>query len=189
MSKSDRAVNSLESIYSAIVNVDNVEQVIIYENDTNEIDELGVQPHSFLALIDGGLSVEIAEAIWKNRPTGITSQGNTAVNILDIQGFTRTVNFSRPTPVYIAIEINLETDANFPADGEAQIKQALIDYVNTLKIGQDVVYSRLYTPINQVKGHQINHLAIGVGIPGGSANIQIEFDQVAELTLANITFV
>lgn len=163
---------------------------MIYENDTDVVDENGVLPHSFLTLVDGGLSSDVATAIWRNRPTGIRSQGNTSVDILDSFGYVRTINFSRPTEVQVYIEIGLETNNRFPEDGENKIREALIAYINGLTINDDVVYSRLYTPINSVVGHQVNSLRIGTD-PGnlGFSNIITNFDEIAKIQSANIVFV
>ena len=49
-SKFERATNIIESLYSALLGVEGVSEVIIYENDTNVTDGNGVPPHSFLRL-------------------------------------------------------------------------------------------------------------------------------------------
>ena len=79
--KFERATNIMESLYSALLSVNAVNNVIIYENDTDITNGYGVLPHSFLVLIDGGNDYDIAYAIWNNRPTGIRSQGTTSIDI------------------------------------------------------------------------------------------------------------
>lgn len=187
-SKFERATNSLDSIYSALIGVDGVEQVIIYENDTDVTDGNGVEPHSFLPIVVGGLSTDIAQAIWENKPLGILSQGNTSVSINDIQGFPHTIGFERPNPVVIYIEMTLTTDANFPANGEGLIKSNLINYFQeNFGVGKEVIYSRLFTPINQVAGHQVDSLFIDITpSPASTANVSIAFNEIASLSDVNI---
>ena len=186
--KFDRATNTLDAIYSALINLDNVSEVTIYENDTSVIDGNGVPAHSFLPIVSGGLSTDIANAIWDNKPIGILSYGNTTVSINDVQGFAHNVSFSRPTPVVIYISIDITTNANFPANGNAAIQSALIAYfAANLGTGDDVIYSRLYTPINSVGGHEVVSLKIGTTpSPTGTTNIVINFDQIASLSSTNI---
>lgn len=186
--KYERATNSLDSIYSALINLQNVSEVIIYENDTNSTDANGVPGHSFLPIVVGGLSTDIANAIWENKPVGILSYGNTSVSINDLQGFPHTVSFSRPTPIVIYITMNITPDNTFPANGEAAIRTALVEYFNTeFGIGDDIIYSRLYTPINSVRGHQVESLFIGTSPnPTGTSNIVIPFNAVASLNSVNI---
>lgn len=189
--KFDRATNTLDSIYSALINLDNVSEVTIYENDTSVVDGNGVPAHSFLPIVVGGLSTDIANAIWENKPIGILSYGNTTVVINDIQGFAHNVSFSRPNAVVIYISIDITTDVNFPANGNDAIKSAIIQYfADNLGTGDDVIYSRLYTPINSIPGHEVVSLKIGTSpAPTGTTNININFDQIASISAVNISVV
>jgi len=186
--KFDRATNSIDSIYSALINTDGVTEVTIYENDTSVVDANGVPAHSFLPIVSGGLSTSIANAIWENKPIGILSYGNTTVTINDSNGFPHAISFSRPNPVVVYITMDITTDVNFPANGNDAIKTALIDYFSAnFGTGDDVIYSRLYTPINSIPGHQVNSLYIGTSpSPVGVGNIVIPFDSIASLSSVNI---
>jgi uncharacterized phage protein gp47/JayE len=186
--KFDRATNTLDAIYSALINLDNVSEVTIYENDTSTVDGNGVPAHSFLPIVSGGLSTDIANAIWDNKPVGILSYGNTTVSISDVQGFPHDISFSRPDPVVVYISMDITTDVNFPANGNDLLKSNLIAYFQAnFGTGDDVIYSRLYTPINQVAGHEVNSLFIGTApSPTGVVNISIDFDQIASLSSTNI---
>jgi uncharacterized phage protein gp47/JayE len=85
--------------------------------------------------------------------------------------------------------MELETDALlFPADGAAQIKQAILEYAaENFSVGDDVAASRLYTPINSIAGHEVNYLYIGTApSPSGSTTIPIEFNRIASFDPANI---
>lgn len=188
ISKFDRGTNSLDSIYSALVSVSGVEEVVVYENDSDSTDSNGLPPHSFEAIVLGGNAVNIANAIWQNKPAGIESVGNTSGTITDAQGFPRVINYQTPTPTVIYISMNLTTDGNFPANGQAQIKSALTSYFSqNFGIGDDVIYSRLYTPINSIPGHQVNSLTLGTSpSPAATSNIAIAFDHIASLSDVNI---
>lgn len=191
--KLERSSNILDSLYSAILNIDGIEEVKIYENDTSITDSNGVLGHSFLPVILGGSSQMIAETIWENKPIGILSQGDTTVVITDAQGFSHNISFKRPDPttIYIELDISLDSEATtpFPGDGVEQIKNQIIDYANTdIGVGKDVVYSRLFTPINRVPGHQVNSLFIGTSpAPVGTSNIVVNFDEIASFESVNIS--
>lgn len=186
--KFDRATNTFDAIYSALINLDNVSEVTIYENDTSAVDGNGVPAHSFLPIVSGGLSTDIANAIWENKPTGILSYGNTSVNVTDIQGGVHVVSFSRPNPVVIYISMDITTDVNFPANGNDLIRSNIIEYfAANFGTGDDVIYSRIYTPVNQVPGHQVNTLTIGTApSPVGTVNIPIAFSDIASISSVNI---
>ena len=188
VSKFERASNILEALYSALINLDTVEQVVIYENDTDVTDANGIPAHSFMPIVLGGISTNIAQSIWENKPIGIRSYGNTSVTIYDSQGFSHDIGFERPNPVSIYIDLDITTNSEFPQDGEQAIKDAIAAYMGAqFGIGEDVVYSRLYTPINSVAGHQVNSLTIGTSpSPVGTVNIPIAFNELFSLDPNNI---
>lgn len=193
--KLERSSNILDSLYSALLNVDGVTEVAIYENDTDITDANGVLPHSFLPVVLGGSSQLIAETIWENKPLGIRSQGNTEVDVTDSQGYIHSIGFERPNPVTVYVTINLSMnpeDPNiFPGDGQDQIKQAIIDYAAShFGVGDDVIFSRLYTPINQIPGHQIDSLYVGTSpSPVTSSNVIIDFNEISSFESVNILVV
>lgn len=190
--KLERSSNILDSLYSALLNVDGVEEVAVYENDTDITDSNGVLPHSFFPVVLGGSSQLIAETIWDNKPMGIRSQGNTSVDITDSQGFIHAIDFERPNPITIYVEMTLslnpEADNVFPGDGTEQIQDKIITYASeNFGVGKDVIYSRMFTPINEVPGHQIDSLFIGtVPSPVGTANIVVDFNELSSFESVNI---
>lgn len=185
--KFERAVNNVESLYSAINSITGVESFAIYENDTSVVDSNGLPAHSFMAIVEGGLTSEIAENIWQNKPAGIQSAGDTPVTIEDSNGFPRVIYFKRPNLTNIYINMTLIKFDDFPANGDDLIRTALTSYVDGLRLGQDLVFSRLYTPINSVTGHQVTSLTVGTSPnPTGTANITIPFDGVATALAMNI---
>lgn len=186
--KFEKATNVIEALYSAISGLSGIEDLKIYENDTNITDANGVGAHSFLTIVEGGLGTEIAQAIWDNKPIGIASQGNTIVTVFDTQGLPHDVSFSRPTKVNVYVSIDITKSSDFPQDGEDKIKTALIAYIDSLKIGDDVIYSRLYTPINSVAGFQVNSLFLGTSpAPSGTSNLIIDFDEICNINPSFIT--
>lgn len=187
-SRFERATNTLDAIYSALVNLEGVESVFIYENDTDVVDSLGQPPHSFTVVVLGGDSEEIANTIWENKPIGILSNGGEAVTIFDVQGFPHIIKFTRPSPVNIYISMTLETYIDYPSDGASRIRSEILDFAReNFGVGEDIVFSRLYTPINSVEGHSVTDLRIGTSpSPTGQANIPIDFDEIGNFNSVNI---
>lgn len=180
--KETRASNTLEAIYSDIRNIQDVEKVVVYENDTGQISPRGFPEHSIVTVVEGGNSLQIAESIWKNKPAGIQTFGNTLVTITDSQGFIQEIDFVRPVEVPVYVNLEITALQGFAADGVDQIKQAIIDYINEkYSIGDKVIYSRLYTPINSIPNHQVEDMTIGTSPdPTQKDNIPVSFDEIAE---------
>lgn len=189
LSKALRAVSLTDSLYSALQEVPGVEQIRLYENTSNTVDSIGQPPHSFRPVVLGGLNQDVANAIWINRPMGIASTGNTSVPIVDSQSNVQQVNFTRPVevPIYVNIKVT-EIDEGMEEGGVEKIKQAVVDYINsTRKIGGEVVVSRLYTPVNTVKGHEIEELTIGKTLGSmGTSRIVFNYDEIALIGLENV---
>lgn len=171
---------TVDAIFSAISSVEDVSDVVVLENDTTVTDINGLPAHSIMAIVIGGSSTQIAQAIYNNKSAGISTIGNTTVVLTDSQGFAKNINLERPANTNVYITVNVHPLVGFPSDGEQQIKDAIKAFFDDLKIGDDVIYSRLYTPINSVPGHQVNSLTIGTSpAPVGTSNITIDFNKKA----------
>ena len=148
-------------------------------------------------MVSGGVDSEIAQTIWLKKPAGILAFGDTTEQIIDSQGISHDISFSRPTPIDIYVEVTLTTYAEYPANGDELIKQAIVDYANgdlienrSFGLSDDVIYTRLYTPINTVPGHEIDDLQISVTSPAsGTANIVIGPTEIANFLVNNITVI
>jgi uncharacterized phage protein gp47/JayE len=185
----------IEAILAAVANIPGVTQTVVLENDTNVTNSDGLPPHSFQVIAVGGVDEEIAQAIWLKKPAGILSFGSTSLDILDSQGLPHTISFSRPVSIDIYVTVTLTAFADYPANGDELIKDAIVDYAEGrliegrgFSLADDVIYTRLYTPINSVQGHEIDSLKIGTTPnPTGEVNIPIGADQLSRFLVSNIT--
>lgn len=187
-SKFFQSQNILEALLDALRNVEGVTDVVVYENDTDAPDVNGVPAHSFLPIVLGGLPSDIGNSIWENKPTGISSVGNTTVQIPDSQGFLHSISYKRPTEIPIYVNVSISDAGGVAGDAQALIRQNIENYgVENYFIGDDIIYSRFYTPINSVPGHMVNSLFIGTSPnPTGTSNIVIPFDGVGVFLPQNI---
>ena len=187
----------IDAIRSAVENIDNVTQAVVLENDTDAEDANGLPAHSFQVVVSGGTNIDVADAIWLKKPAGIQAFGDITVEVIDSQGISHDISFSRPTPVTIYVEVTLTTFPEYPANGDDLIKQAIVDYANgdlvdnrSFGLADNVIYTRLYTPINSVAGHEIDDLQISIVSPAdGVVNIPISITQIADFQIANITVI
>lgn len=182
--------STVEAIRARLLEVQDVEEVVIFENVTEVVDGNGLPPKSFRAFVQGGDDQEIGDAIWLNKPAGIQTSGAITVNVNDSQGVVQTVSFSRPVevPIFIDIEITRDTTPTspWPANGASLVRDALAAYIEGLSIGQDViVYPQLVAALNSIPG--ILDVELGVGIAadppiGQDDNITIAINEVAVIT-------
>lgn len=180
LSKAARANNMAEALYSQLLAVEGVTNARVYENMTESVDSRNLPPHSFMAIVKGGTDTDIGEAVWNNKPLGIASEGNTTTTIRDSQNSERQVKFSRPIEVPIYVSVTVKKIGNtFPTNGADDIRQAIVDFINAgAEFGEEIIYTRLFTPINSVPGHQVNELKIGItSSPTGTTNIALNWDE------------
>ena len=186
----------LGGIVSGVLAVDSVTYAAGFENDTDSVDAAGIPAHGILIVAEGGTDEDVASAILLRKAAGITSSGNTAVNVEDSQGVSKEILFSRPVQMDIYVRVDINTFAGFPTSGEDDIKQAIVDYANGVLIAnrgfgvdEDVIRTELFTPVNTVDFQSVAVLAIKEGSAPGAgdlSDIAIGIDERAAFDTANI---
>ena len=192
LSTSSAPVGTPEGIATAISEVDGVSYQFVLENRTSSVNAIGMPPHSVLPIVDGGADLAIGEALLRSVAAGIDYTDGTDIpvgpswvsvvvtNPSNMQPVT--VWFSRTTPVSAAIVVEIETQSGFPADGAARIKSEIVALANQWPAGKTLFSSRLYSPANNVPGHEINSLTIG-----GTDRLALQPYERVMITDANVT--
>jgi len=141
---------TVEAIRARLLGLTDVTDVIVFENETDVTDIDGRPPHSFEAVVNGGDAQEIVDKIFEVKPAGIQTVGNQTGTAIDSQGFSNTINWSRPTEVDIYLEMDISVTVDAPVNATALVEDALVAYGNGIGIGKDViVYPRLVCALEQ----------------------------------------
>lgn len=138
----NRSSSMLESIKSAILeNVQGVLSVAPYENDTNEVDEMGRWPHSVEVVVDGGDATEIAQQILNTRAGGISTFGSVETVLHGVYGEEIVVRFNRPTyvKVWFKVGVTLSRSTNPPINYVELIKEQILEKMDALGSGESVI--------------------------------------------------
>lgn len=182
---------TIDAIRSKILNLPNVTDVFIFENITFLPDQAGRPPKCYETVVNGGDELTIAKTIWDSKPAGIKTYGSIQDLVIDSQGFSQYVNWSRPTLVPIYLEIDIVRGLDYPINGDALVKAAAIAFGNSLKIGQSVIIiPQLVCAFDEILG--INGITIKIGTaaaPTLSQNIIISTAQIAVFDSSRITVV
>ena len=179
-----------EAIRAAVLQeVTGVTAALVISNRLDVTDGDGRPPHSFETVVSGGDEQEIADKIWETQPSGIQPVGDITKTVVDSTGTNQTVKFSRPTNVYIWVDLDysLNAEETFPENGEDLIKTAIVDYAEAnIGIGDDVIYQRLAIPIYEIPGVSTIVITLATsttpaGPPGAytGANVVIAADELA----------
>lgn len=183
-----------DGLDGSLLDIAGVTRVRIYENDTGTADTNGLPAHSISCIVDGGDATAIATTISKKKDQGTSTFGTTTVNITGKYGEPKSIKFSRPVVVEAFIEIAIDTYPGYTSQVAEEMKAEISKYINSLRIGDDVLLSRIYSPANlgvmsggDSKYYDINSLKIGKSAATVAAsNIDILFNEAAHSTIANI---
>ena len=143
---------TVEAIRADLLDVTGVEQVYVYENVGLVTDGRGLPPKSIECIVQGGTDGDVAEAIFESKAAGIDTYGNApddvTETVTDSMGIDHTINFTRPDEIEIFIRADVDVDpASYPADGDTQIRTALLALVNGLSLGDTLVYERFQAEV------------------------------------------
>ncbi|XWJ91332.1 baseplate J/gp47 family protein [Phytobacter ursingii] len=188
------SLTPFDAVDGALANISGVTRHKLYENDTGSVDINGLPAHSISAIVDGGDATTIAQIIRGKKGQGVATYGTTTIVVPDAWGNPHPTSFSRPVNVPIYVAITIHVFAGYTSLIGDQIKSAIADYINSLKIGDDVLLSRIYSPANLgvVSGgnsryYDITSLQIGKSAGSvAAANIDIGYAEAASCSTANI---
>ncbi|MCK4883520.1 MAG: hypothetical protein KAS30_01490 [Candidatus Diapherotrites archaeon] len=182
-----------EGLVAAVAALTGVTKQRGYENDTGGTVD-SITAHTIALVVEGGVSQDIAEAIFNKKSVGCKTQGTTPVIVQDAEGNNNTINFYRPTDVPILVEVDADEVGTYVSDTDDLIKEAVAEYINNLDIGDDVLFTKLYTPANLPdlpQGETFNITAIRIDtVAGGTpaeADVTIAFNELASSIVGNIT--
>ena len=186
--------SNTDAIRAQLLEVPGIVTAVVWENETDETDSDGLPPHSIEAIVYGGLDADIAQAIFRRKAAGIQTSGSSSIAVIAKSGQSINIKFSRPTTVAVYIQIkNLETNSDFPGDGQDRIKEALVEYIGGdvrggLTIGSDVLYMALPGVILSVPGVVDFDLGISeTASDYGEENIVIDTREKAVTSTDKIT--
>jgi len=144
---------TLYGMYTALYNVTGVKRVQIIQNLTTDVDEQGNPPKSLHIYVLGGQQQSVGEAILDNIGAGIQTVGSLTVKAEDIGGHIHDVFFDTATQLHLFVSVTIETDDTFdPLNGPTNIKQGIESYVNSVDMGDTIVYTKLFQAIYNVTG-------------------------------------
>lgn len=178
--------STLRAIVADVGEILGVESVIAYENVDDEEDNEGLPGHSFEVLVEGGDSVEIAQAIWDNKPAGVSAYGTSGAYAVDYNSASKYVAYSRPSDVDIYVAITAVTGVGFAAT--ADIAGSITGYGDALAAGDDVHWSRLFVAAYVTGVENISDLRISTASsPTATSDIPISRRQRSTWDSARIT--
>jgi hypothetical protein len=147
---------NLNAIVSRVLNdVPTIKTIKGFEN--SESVQVGDLPPNCISLYIEGAedkNKEIAESIWNCKGGGIPTYGNFYYDIIDSNGTTQRIKFSRPVYFYtwVKVEYSKYDEEIFPSNGEETIKLNILNFGDTFVTGLDIIPQRFFKYIFEVDG-------------------------------------
>ncbi len=118
--------------------------------------------HTFTAYVMGGDELEICEALWANKPLGVTTTGSITHPVTASNGQVFQMSFSRPVLINLSLDMNLRVKSKLSDTELAALKSKIINYTQeNIKLGDDPYPSRLY-PVLFSEPKILDALSIGL---------------------------
>jgi len=137
---------STEAISADVSQVSGVSYVRTYSNRKLVTDADGLPGKSVNVVVEGGADADIAKAIFESVSGGIETHGAVSVQHVDSHGNAHTIKFDRVADVLLWVTVTVTTSTSetvYPANGDALIETAILEYGAALQPGEDALPSAM----------------------------------------------
>ncbi|AAY53129.1 MULTISPECIES: baseplate J/gp47 family protein [Listeria] len=177
----------INGIITALNQVPGVRSVSVVENNSMTVDSSNNPAKSVHIYAFGGIEEEIGEAIFNSVAAGVQTVGNIAVKVKDLSDFEHVVYYDRATALQIYAGIDVIVNSKFEESGENDIKQAVLNYINSLNMGESVIHSYIYPELYKIAGIKIASVKIGKSADTlASSDVVANIDEAASIRWEDI---
>lgn len=117
----------VNGLTAALFDLDNVSDVLVVENDTDDVDSNGIPAHSSWSIVEGGADLDIANTILAKKSTGSGLKGDVEVDITLASSQVKTVKFDRPVSKTLHLRFDIQATITGQSFDEDAIKQYIED--------------------------------------------------------------
>lgn len=141
------AKSVMDGLRSAIGNLTGVGRYIVYENDTNATNSLGLPANSVTCVVENlsTTASAIANVIYLKKTPGCYTNGTTSSTVTGLDGTSNTIRFYLPTYVDVDVTVNVHQLSNYTTATTTNIQTAVANYISSLAIGNTQYNSRLWS--------------------------------------------
>lgn len=138
----------LEGTMGGIAEISGVSRQRVYENFDSMPDENGIPGHSIAVIAEGGDNQEIAREIYLRKTPGTGTYGTENIIVTTLDFYRKPeetmISFFRPVYKDIFVTITIKALYGYTVELGEKIKQNVSEYLNTLRIGDDLSISAIW---------------------------------------------
>lgn len=173
------------------------------ENFTGATDEWGNPPHSISMVVEGGTDLDVSTAIFSKRGLGVYTNPNATANPSGTRSISVTdantnvpmvIGFQRPSYVSITVAMTVKGLNGFSSAVQAAIQTAIVSYLNSLQIGEELTFSSIYAVAQSVMPSlilpQFSITSLQIGRTGGAmgtTDLPMAYYEVTEGVAEDVT--
>lgn len=173
-SLASRGVGSQDALLAAVKSARNVRDALVYVNDTDSTDSIGIPAHSIAVVTRAGAANAVAQAIYDKKAPGIGTWGSTSGIAMDAEGREHTIAFTRYSDkrIFLHLYIRVLDGGNQETIQEA-VTAAVTDYFNNIGLAVPLNVPQLYGIAYAAgNGQQFVVSDVQVSVPGASGVIR-----------------
>lgn len=154
---------SNDGLTTALRNISDVKDARVVSNREMTVDSYGNPPKSTHAYVLGGQPNEIAQTLYDTGVLDTKWVGKSTGTATSIDGRTYQIAYDNAPQalVYVKVNVKVDTTAFNTEYGVGQIKDAINSYFDSLSMGNDVNFTKLFSPIYSVAGVQDVQISMG----------------------------
>lgn len=183
------------AIAAALRGLEFVQQALVISNRLDAPDANGFPQHSLNPILypntaDADERAAIATVLAEHAPGGVQVSGGITYDIEDADGYTDTYGFTFASAAAVHLALTLGTTSEYPGDGDAQVKAALVAEGNTHTVGEDVYPARLLFALREIPGIKTITLTLKLGSApsgGDTSPLSVALTQIARFDEGDIT--
>ena len=161
----------------ALLDVPGVTDAEVISNRTEKTDSYGNPEHTVHCYVMGGDPTDIAQKLLDVAGGSQAWVGDTAVTAYDDGGHPHEVRFDVQQQVTVSFAITLKSTSTVDEDA---IKQSVLDYMETLQMGDAVVLNQMYGYLYQIDGvSYVSSIEAGLKAPLAASDVAMTAYQQA----------
>lgn len=173
-----QGTTTLNAIYARINRYTDVTMCAVYENDCDIVNEYLIPPHHILLICLDGTAQTIAEQLFEHsKAAGIGTYGQVETTVTDSQGYDHIIRHDWAIEYDIDVAFAIAVEDGYELSSVVdEVTDNLTDYINSLQIGEDVLYDAIRCIVFNTDGvASISNL----DLEGGSSDVVIAFNEKA----------
>ena len=140
-----RSAGSADALLAAVKSAKGVVDALVYVNETDSVDSIGIPAHSIAVVTRGGAPNAVAQAIYDKKAPGIGVWGNSSGIAMDVEGRQHTIPFTRYSDKMILIHLYIRVleDGDQSVIRE-KVNAAVTEYIGNLGLAVPLNVPQLY---------------------------------------------